>query len=296
MGIEFRGVYTAIVTPFKADTSIDWDAFEKLIEFQIAGGVAGIVPCGTTGESPTLTEEEQGELIARVIEIARKRCQVVAGTGSNCTAKAVALSQRASDLGADACMIVNPYYNKPTQEGLFRHFKAVADAVRRPIMIYNIQGRTGVNVETTTLMRLVDACKNILAVKEASGKIEQMKDVLAAAPKGFSVLSGDDNLTLELTRIGGQGVVSVASNIIPGKIVALVQHALAKEWREAEALNEDLQTFFTNLFIETNPIPAKAALAMQGKCQEVYRLPMCELRPANREKWSALLKSMGLFN
>ena len=291
----FKGVYTAIITPFKRDESIDWDSLKNLVEFQIENGVAGIVPCGTTGESPTLTHPEHDMVIEKVIEYADGRCKVIAGTGSNSTAEAIRLTQHAADAGADACLIVNPYYNKPTQEGLYRHFKAIADSVKVPIIVYNIKGRTAVNVETSTLMRLIKDCRNIVAVKEASGDLNQMKDVIAKAPKSFSVLSGDDNMTLDLIKAGGLGVISVASNMIPDKMVAMVTASLRKDWPAAEKLNSEMAEFFKGCFIETNPIPIKAALAMKGMCEEVYRLPLCEMRPENREKWKDILESMGLI-
>ena len=291
----FKGVYTAIITPFKEDESVDWDALKNLVEYQVEKKVSGIVPMGTTGESPTLTHEEHGEVIKKVIGFVDGRCQVIAGTGSNSTSEAIRLSKRAEEAGADACLVVNPYYNKPTQEGLYRHFKAVADSVKIPIVVYNIKGRTAVNVETATLMRLIADCKNIAAVKEASGDLEQMKEVIANAPPEFDVLSGDDNITLDLIKEGGKGVVSVASNLIPAKMVAMVNAALAKEYDEAAKLNEELGPFFEGEFIETNPIPIKAALAMKGLCEEIYRLPMCEMTPKNRERWKEMLESMGLI-
>ncbi|MBD3164063.1 4-hydroxy-tetrahydrodipicolinate synthase [Candidatus Woesearchaeota archaeon] len=288
----FRGVYTAIITPFTDEGKVDWAALKNLVEFQIENKVAGIVPMGTTGESPTLDHEEHDEVIRKVIGWADKRCAVIAGTGSNSTSEAIKLSQHAEKAGADACLVVNPYYNKPTQEGLYRHFKAVADCVKIPIVVYNIKGRTAVNVETPTLMRLIEGCDNITAVKEASGDIEQIKDVIKQSPDDFSVLSGDDGITLELIRAGGHGVVSVASNIIPDRMVGMVENALEGNFKEAGVSDKELQKFFDGEFIETNPIPIKAALAMKGMCREVYRLPMCELRPENREKWKKILTDM----
>ncbi len=291
----FRGVYTAIITPFNQDGSVDWDSLKNLVEFQIENNVAGIVPMGTTGESPTLSHEEHDKVIEKVIEWVDKRCTVIAGTGSNATSEAIRLTKHAEEAGADACLVVNPYYNKPTQEGLFRHFKAVADSVKIPIVVYNIKGRTGVNVETTTLVRLINACSNINAVKEASGNLEQMKDVISKAPEGFSVLSGDDGITLDLIKAGGNGVVSVASNMIPDKMVAMVDAALDGNMEEAESLNDEMAAFFEGEFIETNPIPIKAALAMRGMCKEVYRLPMCEMSKENKAKWKKILQDMKLL-
>ncbi|MBW2984245.1 4-hydroxy-tetrahydrodipicolinate synthase [Candidatus Woesearchaeota archaeon] len=290
-----KGVYTAIITPFKQDSSVDWDSLKKLVEFQIENKVAGIVPMGTTGESPTLSHEEHDKVIEKVVEWVNKRCIVIAGTGSNATSEAIRLTKHAAEAGADACLVVNPYYNKPTQEGLYRHFKAVADSVKIPIVVYNIKGRTGVNVETPTLMRLAKDCKNILAVKEASGNLDQMKDVIANKPDDFSVLSGDDGITLDLIKAGGHGVVSVASNLIPDKMVAMVSAALNGNMEEAEKLNSEMAEFFEGEFIETNPIPIKAALAMKGMCEEVYRLPMCEMSSENKEKWKRILEDMKLL-
>ncbi len=291
-----KGVYTAIITPFKSDESIDWDAFKKLVEFQIENKVAGIVPVGTTGESPTIEEKEHEEIIKKVVGWVKGRCEVIAGTGSNSTKHAIHLSKMAEKCGADACLVVNPYYNKPTQEGLYRHFKAVADSVKIPIVLYNIKGRTGVNVETPTLMRIAKDCKNVIAVKEASGDLNQMKDVISKRQKGFSVLSGDDNMTLDLIKAGGDGIISVASNAIPGKMVSLVDSALKGDYKTAEKLNAEMQDFFKYEFVETNPIPIKAAISMMGICKEVYRLPMCELRPENKEKWHQVLKQMKIVS
>jgi 4-hydroxy-tetrahydrodipicolinate synthase len=289
---RFTGVYTAIITPFTETGQIDWESFTRLVELQIAGGVAGIVPCGTTGESPTLSEVEQLEVIKRTVQLVNGRCTVIAGTGSNNTAHAVSLSRHAEELGADAVLVVNPYYNKPTQEGLYRHFKAVADAISIPVVVYNIKGRTAVNIETPTLMRLIEGCSNIMAVKEASGDLQQMKDVLKHAPDYFSVLSGDDNMTFELMKSGGTGVVSVASNIIPAEMSALTQAAASGDLARAEAISKQFDPLFSAIFIETNPIPIKAALAMKNLCREVYRLPLCELAPSNRERLQRVLSEL----
>jgi len=291
----FKGVFTAIVTPFKEDGSVDEECLKKLIDFNIEKGVAGIVPCGTTGESPTLSHDEHDKVIELTVQHVNKRVPVIAGTGSNCTKEAIRLTKHAEEVGADGCLLVNPYYNKPTQEGLYRHFKAIADSVQIPCVVYNIKGRTGVNVETPTLMRLANDCKNIVAVKEASGDLEQMKDVIAQRPEGFAVLSGDDNITLDLIKAGGNGVVSVASNIVPDRMVAMVKAALNKNFEEAEKLNNKLAPLFEVEFIETNPIPIKAALAMKGMCNEVYRLPMCELMPENKEKLKQVLAEMKII-
>ena len=291
-GKGFRGVYTAIITPFTKTEAIDWCALERIVNLQLAAGVAGIVPCGTTGEAPTLTHAEQLEVIRKVVRWVDGQVQVIAGTGSNNTAHAVELSKEAEQLGADACLVVNPYYNKPTQEGLFRHFKAVADAVSIPVVVYNIRGRTGVNIETDTLLRILSACPNVTADKEASGDIAQMKDVIARAPKSFSVLSGDDSMTLQLLREGGDGIISVASNLVPHELVRMVDLALAGKFDEAAQIDAALAPLVEGLFIETNPIPLKAACAMQGLCQEVYRLPMCEISAHNRIRLQTILSDL----
>jgi 4-hydroxy-tetrahydrodipicolinate synthase len=286
----FRGTYTAIVTPFDEKERVDFDALEKLIEIQAKSGVNGIVVCGTTGESPTLTPYEHSDVIRLVIDKTKKRGKVIAGTGSNCTREAIELSKNAEKDEADALLLVNPYYNKPTQEGLYRHFKAIADSVELPIILYNIKGRTGVNLETPTLLRLAKECKNIVGVKEASGDINQIRDVIAKKPQNFSVLSGDDNMTLELIRSGGDGVISVASNLIPEKICELTNACLKGDFVKAEDINKDLDPIFRACFIETNPIPIKAMMAMRGFCKEVYRLPLCELLPENRVAVEKILR------
>ena len=291
----FQGAYTAIITPFKDNGKVDEEAFKKLIDFQIENKIDGIVPCGTTGESPTLSHEEH----ERVIEICARhvdgRVPVIAGAGSNSTAEAISLTKHAKEAGADAVLQVNPYYNKPTQKGLYLHFKAIADAVDIPIIVYNIKGRTAVNVETPTLVRLMNDCENIAAVKEASGDINQMKDVIAQRKNGFSVLSGDDNMTLSLIKEGGDGVISVASNLVPNRIVAMVHAALDGKIEEAERLDKNLAELFKACFIETNPIPIKTALAMKGMCREVFRLPMCSMEDANKEKLMKVFKEMKIL-
>ena len=290
----FKGVYTAIVTPFKKDGSIDWNSFRNLVEFQIENKVEGIVPCGTTGESPTLSHDEHDEVIEKVVKWVNGRATIIAGTGSNSTAEAIRLTKHAEEAGADACLLVNPYYNKPTQEGLYRHFKAIAESVKFPCIVYNIKGRTAVNVETSTLMRLVKDCKNINGVKEASGDLNQIKEVIKQSPDDFSVLSGDDNMTLELIRAGGDGVISVASNVIPDRMITMVNAALSGNFEKAEELNNKMADFFKGEFIETNPIPIKAALAMKGMCEEIYRLPMCEMSTENKKNWKKILENLGI--
>ncbi|MGB7537480.1 MAG: 4-hydroxy-tetrahydrodipicolinate synthase [Anaerolineales bacterium] len=291
----FRGLYTAIVTPFTVNENVDEGALKKLIDFNLAGGVDGIVPCGTTGESPTLTHDEHDRVIELTIEHINGRAKVLAGTGSNSTREAVRLSKHARRSGADALLLVTPYYNKPTQEGMYRHFREIAESVSIPSIIYNIKGRTGVNLETDTLVRLMTDCANIVGVKEASGDLNQMKDVIARKTKEFSVLSGDDNMTLPLIKAGGDGVISVASNIIPDRMARLVKLGLEGKFAEAEALEKELAPLFAVEFVETNPIPIKYMLSLKGMCNEVYRLPICELRPPSKEKVQAVMKQMGLL-
>jgi 4-hydroxy-tetrahydrodipicolinate synthase len=291
----FKGVFTAIVTPFNEDESVDEESLKKLIDFNIENGVAGIVPCGTTGESPTLNDEEQKRVIELTVQHVNGRVPVIAGTGSNCTKHAIEMTKYAEEVGADGALLVNPYYNKPTQEGLYRHFKAIADSVKISCVVYNIKGRTGVNVETPTLMRLANDCKNIVAVKEASGSIEQIKEVISQRPEGFSVLSGDDNITLELIKAGGDGVISVASNLVPDKMSRMVKLALEGNFDEAEKINAELSRLFEAEFIETNPIPIKYMLSLKGMCKEVYRLPMCELSDEHKQEVKKLLQDMKLI-
>ena len=284
----FKGALTAIVTPFKEDGSLDEEALKGLVEFQLKNNIDGIVPCGTTGESPTLGQE-QLKVAKIVIDAVNGKVPVIAGAGSNSTKHAVELTKEMADAGADGTLQVSPYYNKPTQEGLFRHFSAIAQAADIPIVVYNIKGRTGINIETPTLARLAKEHSNIVAVKEASGDIEQMKDVLKTLPKEFDVLSGDDKMTYQLMAEGGRGVISVASNVIPNEVHEFTQLGLNNKFDKMKEMNEKLAPLFQSLFIETNPIPLKAALAMKGMIKEAYRLPMCEMQPENKEKLKKIL-------
>ena len=291
----FQGIFTAIVTPFNEDESVDEQTFKNLIDFNLANGVDGIVPCGTTGESPTLSHDEHDRVIELTVEHVNGRAPVIAGTGSNSTREAIRLSQHAEAAGVDALLLVTPYYNKPTQEGMYRHFRVIAESVTIPCIIYNIKGRTGVNLETDTLMRLTNDCPNVVGVKEASGDINQMKDVIARRTNGFSVLSGDDNMTLELIKAGGDGVISVASNVIPEQMSRMVHLGLEGHFAEAEMLDKKLSPLFAAEFVETNPIPIKYMLSLKGMCQEVYRLPLCELRPPSKDKVQNVLTQMDLI-
>ncbi len=288
----YAGTWTALITPFKKDGSLDEEAFRRLVQKQIEGGITGIVPSGTTGESPTTTSAEDIRLFEIAVEEAKGKMLVMAGTGSNSTHDAVAYTQNAKKAGADCCLVVAPYYNKPTQEGLKQHFAAVAD-VGLPVIVYNIKGRTAVNIETDTLMEIAKH-PMIVGVKEASGDIEQMKAVIAARSNDFTVLSGDDGMTLELMRAGGDGVVSVASNIIPPEVAELVQHAANGDWEKATAMNTELAEMIGKLFIESNPIPVKYCAAKMGLCELVYRLPMCEPTEKTRSILDAMLVERGL--
>lgn len=273
----FKGVFTALVTPFTSTGAVDICAFQRLVEFQIAAGVDGLVPCGTTGESSTLSHEEHDRVIDLAVNFARGRVPVIAGTGSNATSEAIQLSQHAEQAGVDAVLLVNPYYVKPTQKGLHLHFKAVAESVSIPCILYNIKSRTGVNLENKTLLRLMSEQKNIIGVKEASGNLAQMKDLISLRHEKFMVLCGDDNMTVDLIEAGGNGVVSVAANLIPHQMKEMVDSALDGNFKKARELEERLMPFFQACFIETNPIPIKTAMAMKGWCKEAFRLPICPL-------------------
>lgn len=289
-----KGTITAIVTPFTDNGEIDEKALRRLVNFQIEHGVSGLVPCGTTGESPTLDYEEHNRVIDIVIEEANGRVPVVAGTGSNSTKEAIFLTRHAADAGAGYSLQVAPYYNKPTQKGFYEHFLAVAESVDIPSIIYNIPGRTGKNIETDTLLKLAEH-KNIIGVKEASGNIAQIMDIIHQRPEGFIVLSGDDNLTLPIIALGGDGVISVASNIAPKHVCEMVSFALEGKWEEAKRCHYHLLPFLKALFIETNPLPIKTALAMKGMMKEVFRSPMCTMEPENRAKLKKVLEDQGIL-
>lgn len=273
--LSFKGVHTALITPFTKKDNLDEERLEQIIEAQIQSGIDGLVPCGTTGESPTLSHDEHDRTIALTVKFANGRVPVIAGTGSNATSEAIRLSRHAQQVGADAVLLVNPYYNKPTQKGLYLHFKAIAESVDIPCILYNIKGRTGVNIETETVKALSDACANIVGVKEASGSLEQMRAVIDATHGEFHVLSGDDNLSLPLIESGGDGVISVGSNICPAYISKMIHLALEGKFAAARAMEANLAGFFKACFLETNPIPIKTAMARYGWCEESFRLPMC---------------------
>ncbi|MFC1691410.1 4-hydroxy-tetrahydrodipicolinate synthase [Nanoarchaeota archaeon] len=288
---EYQGVITAIITPFDEQGNLDEEALRKLVDFQIENGVAGIVPCGTTGESPTLSHEEHNKVVKIVCDQAKGRVKVIAGSGSNSTKEAIDLTKHAKESGADASLQIAPYYNKPSQEGFYQHFKAISDAVEIPLIVYNIPGRTAKNIETTTMVRIAQL-KNVIGIKEASGNICQMMDVIDQTPDDFLVLSGDDNMTLPLIAVGGHGVISVASNLIPDKMVKMVSAALDGKLDEAKKLHYQLMPFFKAEFCDTNPIPIKTMLAMKGMCKESFRLPMCETSTENKQKIKKVLNNL----
>ncbi len=285
----FKGLYTAIVTPFNEDGSLDTRGLEDLIEFQIGNNISGIVPVGTTGESPTLSVEEHIKVVEHTCRTVNGRVKVIAGTGSNNTEEAIELTRLAKASGADATLQVAPYYNKPTQEGIFRHYKKIAEEVDLPQIVYNIPSRTGRNIEVETLVRLA-GLPNIVAVKEASGSISQIMEVIEKTPDDFAVFSGDDAITLPLMAAGGKGLISVASNLYPGIMVNLVEYGLKGDFDGMRKLNKKLMPMFRMMGIEQNPLPIKAALAIKGYIKEVYRLPLCELRPRNRKILADFLK------
>lgn len=291
----FEGTHTALVTPFR-DGRFDAGAFRALIDFQVAEGISGIVPVGTTGESPTLTHDEHNEVIRAAVEAAAGRCKVIAGTGSNSTAEAIALTREAENMGADAALLVAPYYNRPSQEGLYQHYRAIAEAVKIPLMLYSIPGRCGVEIGIDTVVRLAADCPNIVAIKEAGGSVERVSQLRAALPGSFEILSGDDSLTLPFLSVGAVGVISVASNIIPRELVHLVGAWQAGKPDVAAKLHRKWYPFFKALFVETNPVPIKSALAMQGKISPELRLPLTALSEANASGLRAILNEYGLLD
>jgi 4-hydroxy-tetrahydrodipicolinate synthase len=279
----FRGTFTALVTPFR-DGSIDVSAFEELIEAQVNAGITGVVAIGTTGESPTLGGDERAQVIRLTVAKANKRCLVLAGTGSNSTHHAIAETRTAQKLGVDAALLVAPYYNKPSQEGLFRHFKAIADGTSLPIMLYNIPGRCSVDILPETVARLANECRNVVSIKEASGSVERVSELRRRLPEAFTILSGDDSLTLPFMAVGAAGVVSVASNLFPSEVCALVRTCEAGDLKSAEALHRKLLPLFKDLFIEPNPVPVKTALGWRGAISSEVRLPLCEMSEANQAR------------
>jgi len=291
-----QGCATALVTPFTSDGAVDEERLRSLIDYQFAGGVQLLVPCGTTGESATMSDEEDQKVISITIEAARGRGRVIAGAGSNSTAAAIQYSLTARELGADAVLQVAPYYNKPTQEGLYTHFRAVAEAVHGlPVVIYNVPGRTASNISAQTTLRLARDVENIVAVKEASGNLSQIMEILRDRPEGFRVLSGDDSFTLPMMALGAEGLISVASNEAPQLMSKLVNLALRGKWDEARALHYRLLPLMETNFIESSPGPVKAALAMMGLIEENYRLPLVPIQETSRARLREVLLEIGLL-
>ena len=293
--MKYQGLYTAIVTPFK-NGQVDYEAFKALIEAQIAGGVDGIVPMGTTGESPTVSTEEHLEVIRVCIETVAGRCQVIAGTGANCTAEAIELTKAAAALGADGTLQVCPYYNKPNQEGVYQHFKAIAEATDLPIMLYSIPGRSGIEIAVDTVARLAADCPTIVAIKEAGGSVERVNQLVQALPEGFAVLSGDDGLTVPFISCGAVGLVSVTSNVAPAEMKALVDAALNGDGKKALELQKKYYPLMKGLMsLDVNPVPVKAALALRGNIGWDIRLPLVPLAEEKHGKLADLLKSFNLM-
>jgi 4-hydroxy-tetrahydrodipicolinate synthase len=290
---QFQGSIVALITPFR-NGQVDEPKLRELVEFHVKHGTDGIVACGTTGEDPGLSHAEHDRVVEMIIETAAGRLPVIVGTGSNSTAHTVELSRHAERAGAAAALVVSPYYNKPTQEGLYRHFRTVAEAITLPVFVYNIQSRTAVNVETDTLARLHRDCRNIVGVKEASGSLDQMSQVMGACGPDFIMLSGDDNLTLPLMSVGGRGVISVIANIVPRDVADLTRAALDDDWKRARELHYRLYPLAKAAFLETNPIPIKEAMAMAGMIEPEFRLPMCRMGDANRERLRAIVNAYGL--
>jgi 4-hydroxy-tetrahydrodipicolinate synthase len=289
----FKGSMTAIVTPFR-NGKLDEDALKSIIDFQIKNGTSGLVPCGTTGESPTLSYAEHERVIELTVKYARGRVPVIAGTGANSTEEAIMLTKHAENVGADASLQVNPYYNRPTQKGLYLHFKAIAESVKIPIILYNIASRTGVNMEPETFAKLAQI-KNIVGVKEASGSLEQMARIKNVTPKDFLLISGDDALTLPVMAIGGTGVISVVANIIPKDCARLCEAAEKGDIKKARELYYKMLDLVKAMFIETNPIPVKTAMGLMGLIDPEIRLPLCEMQPENKEKLVKALKAYKLI-
>ena len=289
----FTGTYTAIVTPFK-DGEIDAGALKRLIQLQIKGGVDGIVPVGTTGESPTVDYQEHVQVIELSVKFAAGRIKVLAGTGGNSTSEAIYLTEHAERVGADGSLQVAPYYNKPTQEGLFQHFREVARKTRLPIVLYSIPGRCGIEIGVDTIKRLAKECKNVVGIKEAGGNPDRVSQLRASLGPRFTILSGDDALTLPFMAVGAQGVVSVASNVIPKQVAQMVTAFASGNVRQALKIHDEWHPLFKDLFIETNPGPVKAALAMMGRISEDYRLPLVPMAKSNRDVLRATMKRCGV--
>lgn len=292
-GETLRGTTVALVTPFDQTGAVDEKALRALVDWQCSEGIGALLATGTTGESATLTPDEQLRVIEIVIEQAAGRCPVIAGTGSNSTEKSIHVTEQAENLGADAILLVGPYYNKPTQEGFYQHFRTIAEATRLPVILYNVPGRTGSNITAETTLRL-SRVPNVVGIKEASGNFSQIMQIIRERPAGFLVLSGDDAVTLPLIALGGDGVISVVANAVPGLFSRTVRAALDGHWEEAREMHYRLLPLMDLCFIESNPIPVKAALAMMGRIRESYRLPLVPMGEANRLKLQRGLAELGL--
>ena len=290
---DLQGCGTALVTPFNEDRTVDEASLRALVEWQISEGIDFLVPCGTTGESATLSDDEMRRVVEIVLQTAQGRVQVVAGAGGNNTAHVIELAHEYERMGVRGLLSVTPYYNKPTQEGLYQHYRAIAEATPLPIIVYNVPPRTNVNLLPDTLMRLAEI-PNIIGVKEASGDISQIAEIVTRAPEGFKVLSGDDSMTLPIVAVGGVGLISVASNEAPRQMAALTRAAMENNWDEARRLNRELWSLMKVNFIEASPGPVKAALAMMGKIKEAYRLPIVPVTAATRERLRAVLAELKL--
>ena len=290
---QFRGAITALVTPFDRSGKVHKDHLRKIIEKQVAGGIDGLAPCGTTGEAPTLEVAEHLRVCELTIRYADGRTKVIIGGGGNSTQHAIELTREAHKMGADGVLSVGPYYNKPSQEGHFQHFKAIAESAAVPIIIYNIPGRTGVNMLPETLLRLAEI-PNVAGVKEASGNLEQMMEILRNRPSGFSVLSGDDSFAIPLMAMGGDGCISVVANEVPDLFTRMIHLALKEDWKQARELHYHLYELIQANFLETNPVPVKAAMCMMGLIEEVYRLPLVPMQPKNRRQLERVLKRLDL--
>ncbi|MBI4196900.1 MAG: 4-hydroxy-tetrahydrodipicolinate synthase [Deltaproteobacteria bacterium] len=293
MDHPFQGSLVALITPFKKG-KVDEEALKKLVEWHIAEGTDGIVPCGTTGESATLDYEEHDRVIEIVVKQVKGRVRVLAGTGSNATAEAIQITRHAERVGADGALLVSPYYNKPTQEGLYRHYKAIAESVSLPLILYNVPGRTSVNILPETVVRLA-GIKNIVGIKEACGNLTQIKKVIELCGRDFTVLSGEDAQNFEIIALGGRGMISVTANVVPQRLARMWDRYAAGKKEEAKGIHEALLPLHEAMFFETNPIPVKTAVALMGKCEEEWRLPLCEMEKQNRERLLQVLKEYQLI-
>lgn len=289
----FSGSMTAIVTPFR-DGRIDVEAFERLLEFQVQNGTSAVVPCGSTGESATLTHAEHAEVVSLTVKCVRGRVPVIAGTGSNSTTEAIALTRAAKEAGADAALLISPYYNKPTQEGIYQHYKAIAENTRFPLIVYNIPGRTASKIEATTIARLAES-EHIVGLKEATGSLDEVQEVIRLCGDTIEVYSGDDSLTLPVLAVGGVGTISVVANIMPKESAEMLAACSTGDWDRARRLHYRLLPLIRALFLETNPIPVKAALAMMGYCRDEVRLPLVPMSEAPRARLRTVMQQLGLL-